>query len=580
MSQKRLRKNRNLERSASVNPGVVKETRNVLPGVVEIIKNNWVFLLLTCLVSLVLYANALNGAFVSDDYATVPNNPLIGDFWATMKSFPGNSMSLSNYVVFKLFGYSSPVPYHVTSLLIYMLVLVLVFIFVEIVFKNRLLSQVATLIFTFHPIHVEAVSWNAGRIYLILSVYMLLSVINLIYFLDRDKSKYLVYGMLFFLLAILTDRPRPFAIFLIMILYVVSQQNWDILKKYKNYAWLVLAGLVVSVLISLPLINHRIETVNGGVNASTSIFYNPILQYPVSMAKYLQLLWMPLNLTLYHTMYVLPSWLNWLITLNYLALLVYFYIKDKRYFFALTFIFVATAPSMAPVKVSWLVAERYMFLGSLGFCLFLALILTDLWKKSKFLSPLLLVLLLAFYGWRVYQRNIDWSTNHNLWVNTCQVSPNSHNAWNNIGDDYDKLGQYENSIKGFTQSVLVKPNYADAYHNRGNVLYKIKRPDLAKESYETAVNINPNLYQTYLALAQIAFDSHDPKTAKENLEKYMHFDATNVQAYYSYALAQAQLGEIEEAKQLLQQILTVYPNLVPVKESLKVLESGISFVPW
>lgn len=485
-------------------------------------------------------------------------------------------MALSNYIVFKFFGHSSPVPYHITSLLIYMLVLVLALVFMEIVFKNRLLSRTAVLIFAFHPIHVEAVSWNAGRIYLILSAYMLLSVINLIYFLDRDKPKYLLYGMLFFLLALLTDRPRPFAIFLIIILYLTSQQNWDILKKYKKYYWLVLVSLLISVLISLPLINSRIGAVNSGINASGSIFYNPILQYPVSVTKYLQLLWAPLNLTLYHTMYVLPTWLNWLITLNYLALLVYFYIKDKRYFFALAFIFVATAPSMAPIKVSWLVAERYMFLGSLGFCLFSALILTDLWKKSKFLSSLLLILLLAFYGWRVYQRNIDWSTNHNLWVNTCQVSPNSHNAWNNIGDDYDKLGQLENAIKGFTQSVLTRPNYADAYHNRGNIFYKMKRLDLAKESYETAVRINPNLYQTYLALAQIAFESRNPKLAKENLEKYIRFDQSNIQAYYSYALAQAQLGEIEEAKKLLKEILTVYPNLVPVKESLKVLENGIS----
>ncbi len=529
--------------------------------------------------ALVLYANALNGAFVSDDYATIPQNPLIGDFWATMKSFPGNSMTLSNFIIFKLFGYGNPLPYHIASILTYMAVLVLIFVFIEIVFKNRLLSQVTTLIFTFHPIHTEVVAWNAGRIYLILSVYILLSVISLIYFLDRNKIKYLVYGVLFFILALLTDRPRPFSIFLILLLYLASQQNWDILKKYKKYVWVVLAGLLISILVSLPLISTRIGSVNSGTNASGSVFYNPILQYPISMSKYLQLLWAPLNLTLYHTMYVLPSWLNWLITFNYLALLVYFYKVDKRYFFALAFIFVATAPSMAPVKVSWLVAERYMFLGSLGFALFLGLLLSDNWKKLKFLSPVLLAMLLGFYGSRVYKRNIDWSTNHNLWVNTCQVSPNSHNAWNNIGDDYDKLGQYENSIKGFTQSVLVKPNYADAYHNRANIFYKMKRLDLAKDSYQTAVAINPNLYQTYLALAQIAFDSKDPKTAKENLEKYMSFDQGNVQAYYSYAIAQAQLGELEEAKKLLKEILSVYPNLVQVKQALQVLETGVSFGP-
>jgi len=49
----------------------------------------------------------------------------------------------------------------------------------------------------------------------------------------------------------------------------------------------------------------------------------------------------------------------------------YFFFKDKRYFFALSFIVAAILPSMAPAKVSWLVAERYAFLASLGFCLFL-----------------------------------------------------------------------------------------------------------------------------------------------------------------------------------------------------------------
>ena len=94
------------------------------------------------------------------------------------------------------------------------------------------------------------------------------------------------------------------------------------------------------------------------------------------------------------------------------------------------------------------------------------------------------------------------------------MSPNSHNAWNNIGDDYDKLAQkettdegkmkqYLNAIKGFGQSFFIKTNYADAYHNQANIYYRIGRMDLARQGYETALSYNPALEQTIKTLIQL-----------------------------------------------------------------------------
>jgi tetratricopeptide (TPR) repeat protein len=272
-------------------------------------------------------------------------------------------------------------------------------------------------------------------------------------------------------------------------------------------------------------------------------------------------------------MYVLPTWLNWLILINYLALLVYFYLKDKKYFFALVFIFVAIAPSIAPIKVSWLVAERYMFLGSLGFCWFLGLLVNDHWKKLKYLTPTLLLSLLVYYGARTYSRNIDWSTNHNLWVNTCQVSPNSHNAWNNIGDDYDKLKDYENAVKGFSQSVLVKPNYADAYHNRANIFFKTGRLDLARESYDTALRFSPTLFQTYLSLTQIDLNEGKFDLALNHASEAVKIQPNDSQANFVLGIVYAQIGKIEEAKKIMKQILTAYPDYKMARDALTQLEN-------
>ncbi len=264
-------------------------------------------------------------------------------------------------------------------------------------------------------------------------------------------------------------------------------------------------------------------------------------------------------------MYVIPPWINWIIILTYLTAVVWFWNKDKKVFFALTFIFVAAAPSMAPVKISWLVAERYMFLGSLGMCLLLALLIQKFFDKHIKLMILFLVPLVGVYAVRVFFRNIDWQTNHNLWVNTCQVSPNSHNAWNNIGDDYDKLGQYDNAVKGFAQSFAIKPNYADAYHNQANILYKMGRLDLAREAYEIALYYNPYLYQTYLTVIQIDLMEKNQEKLLDHLSKLQTIRPNDLQVSFVTATAYAQIGKIDEAKELAKSMYQQFPNITEIK---------------
>ena len=567
MSQRKLKKQRRIESIA------VKEEKVFLPNFWEIIKKDWIYLLLITILGIFLYANAMSGAFVSDDYATITQNPKIGDFWYTMNwnSF-GNSMNLSNFFVYKLFGNDSPLPYHMMSLMWFLVFNVLGYVLIKLVSKNDWVAKIAMLLFVFHPIHVEAVSWIAGRIYLIIAVYIVASLINFIYFIDNGKIKNLIYSGVFFILAFSTDRPRPFAVFLLIALYLFVIGWKKFLQKYSKYIIVLTIVAVIALIISWPSINARINIVNGGYNATGSIFYDPFFQYPTAVSKYLQLLFVPVDLTLYHTMYVFPNWLNWAILLNYFALTIYFYFKDKRYFWALSFIFVSIAPSISPIKVSWLVAERYMFLGSLGFCMFLALLADDHWKKLKILVPVTLVSVLIIFGIRTYIRNVDWSSNHNLWVNTCQISPNSHNAWNNIGDDYDKLKDYDNAVKGFTQSVLVKPNYADAYHNRANIFFKSGRLDLARESYDTALKFSPSLYQTYLSLTQIDLMEKKADLALQHASKAVELKPDDIQSVFVLGVVNAQIGRIEEAKKILQSILNVYPDYAPARNAMMQIE--------
>jgi len=126
--------------------------------------------------------------------------------------------------------------------------------------------------------------------------------------------------------------------------------------------------------------------------------------------------------------------------------------------------------------------------------------------------------------------------------------------------DAGKLNQYLNSIKGFTQSVTVKNNYADAYHNRANIFYKIGRYDLAKDSYETALSYGPNLYQSYYSLLQIDLAEKNYNSAINHLNKLNTVRPNDPQVYYAASVIYANMGRIDQAVSILEQLVKANPG--------------------
>jgi protein O-mannosyl-transferase len=566
MSQKKLKKLRRLEK-------VTEKVEVTKIRIKEIFKNNWKFLLVLCVVIIGIYFNSIKGDFVSDDYATIPQNPDILNFKSNVVNFaPG----VSNWLVATMFGINSPIPFHIFSLVLYLITCILVFIFCYSLFDKKTAVWVVIL-FAVLPIHVEGVSWVSGKPYLFNTLTVLSSLILFVFYFKTGIQKYLWAFIFSLLLAFLGERVRSLAIPLILpALIFAFDKEFKLKINLGKVLTLSISGLFILGIFLWPMIQSRISNVNSGINASDSVFYNPFFQYPTAISKYLQLMLFPLDLTLYHTMYTIPVWLNWSIVLVYLVALGWFFFKDKRMFFALSFIFLAAAPSMAPVKVSWLVAERYMFLGSLGFCIFIVLCFQKLEERFKNLTLVLFSLLIVAYSIRVFFRNIDWQTNHNLWVNTCQVSPNSHNAWNNIGDDYDKLAQlettdegklrqYENAIKGFGQSYAIKPNYADAYHNQANIFYKMGRLDLARNAYETAISYNANMSQTLKTLVQLDLIEKNITGLDNHLAKLQQLTPNDLEVAYITAVSYVQIGKIDQAKELVGRMYQQFPNIKEIK---------------
>ena len=133
MSQKKMKKLRKMDTALSK-----KEVDEPVPGIREILKKNWKFLLLLILLVVGIYFNSLAGAFVSDDYATIPQNPQIMSFKYGLSGWMGG---LINWFLAVVFGITSPIAYHITSLLLYIGVILAAFVFCSLGWGSPVTSQ-------------------------------------------------------------------------------------------------------------------------------------------------------------------------------------------------------------------------------------------------------------------------------------------------------------------------------------------------------------------------------------------------------------------------------------------------------
>ena len=251
---------------------------------------------------------------------------------------------------------------------------------------------------------------------------------------------------------------------------------------------------------------------------------NPLIQIPIAISSYLKLIFWPDNLTLYHSELNFTQgqyFLMLIITLAFFALIAWTFKNNRQIFFWGSFFIITLLPFLTPLKISWVIAERYVYLGSLGIIVLIALALNKISElvKNKKITLIIFGLLILALATRTVMRNFDWKNQDTLWLAASKISHSSHQNHNNLGDLYARRGKYEKAVEEFKKAIELKPDYGDAYHNLANVYHQIGKDDLALENYQKALELNPNLWQSYQNIAAIYFSQKKLDLAKQSMEK-------------------------------------------------------------
>ncbi|MFC1658842.1 hypothetical protein ACFL1D_05615, partial [Candidatus Omnitrophota bacterium] len=242
-----------------------------------------------------IYSNSLDGQFLLDDNKLVKNN-------ASIKSWNRLSERLVRDIDPRRARQYRPVPlftyaldyslwkldtrgYHLTNILVHVLTALALYWLVNILFKNNFLSLLTALFFLVHPVHTEAVCYISGRADLLVSLFMLLSIILYIKLLDARNPVFYLLMLAGCVLAVFSKENSLILPGLLLIYHYAFR------KKVKFSAFIP-ALIITFIYTILRLIFSKSGSL-GAVSQSTPIDRIPSFFFAIT--NYIRLLFLPLN---------------------------------------------------------------------------------------------------------------------------------------------------------------------------------------------------------------------------------------------------------------------------------------------
>uniref|UniRef100_A0A0B7A7K4 dolichyl-phosphate-mannose--protein mannosyltransferase n=1 Tax=Arion vulgaris TaxID=1028688 RepID=A0A0B7A7K4_9EUPU len=168
--------------------------------------------------------------------------------------------------------------------------------------------------------------------------------------------------------------------------------------------------------------------------------------------------------------------------------------------------------------VGFVIAERILYIPSMGVCLLVGLGLDIFYKRSQsslgrmFILSALAVLTLTFSA-KTVLRNLDWQTEERLY--TSGISINPAKAWGNLANIYNDKQQIDKAEQAYKTALTFRPNMADVHYNLGVLMQNQNRINEATDRYKKAIHFRPKLSVAYLNLGILTAQQGDTEQAKQ-----------------------------------------------------------------
>jgi len=566
-------------------------------------------LVLLIILIFTLYGNTIKYDYAIDDDLVTQNHELVKrglsaipeifttSYYTDKKmQFGYRPMVLTSFAIEHQFFGQNPQLSHFINLLLYIVNCFLVFIILSKIFSKTHLYFLLfiTVLFVVHPIHTEVVCNIKSRDELMSFAFSLLALWSAFKYFENKKFFWLPLIVMFFVAGVFSKQTTFSFLFVIPLSLYFS--NITVLKKeYLLIVSILILGVVLAALprFFLPPVEREIFFFENPLVESNSIAER------LSMASYVLFFYIkkmvfPHPLSFYYGFNTIPipSLLN-PVVLSVLLLgigCVYFIIKQIKNRHILSFAllyFVITLGMFLNLitPVAGIVAERFAYFASLGFCIFIACIL--LWflrikpenvlQKGKILKLFItaLVVILPF-SIKTKARSKVWVNHTTLYTNDIKHLENSalansiyaellvneiYNSYQSGVTPSDLQKKLSLILKHYKRAIEVYDAYFSAYNNLAFIKYQFfGKYEEAIPLLERAITLRPDYTEAYFNLGYCHHILSNFEKAKENYKSVITLDASFYSAYSNLGEVYALMEEWEEALKINQKLIELLPE--------------------
>ena len=493
-----------------------------------------------------LYANTLLNGFLYDDIPQVLNNPWIKDIgylpqiffeksWGfdpshTTSSYYRPMMHLLFMAEYKIFSLS-PWGWHLTNITFHALNGIFAFLLFSTLFKNyssdsarsniggRALSLIAALIVTAHPARSEVVAWVSAIPELSFTLTLIISLYMYILYRESGKISTLIISAIFFFLSTLSKETSLALPLLIAAFDIIFRDR----EKFRFRARYIPYGVVIIIYFAL-----RINALSGLTPRPGSHSYLSAFQYFINIfplfIDHMKTLIVPIKLSIYHVFHPVYSAGEFRSIISFLVTGIIFGIffrlrkRDRLYIFSFALIVLPLLPALyIPALDRNPFAERYLYLPTTGFALFVALLFKEIYgcisgeNKEKAINNItaLFIIIIFLYSIATIKRNFDWKDRFTLWNSAVTTDPANFVALSNLGNYHQSKNDPEKAAKLFEASLEANnalqdqdPLYLGLTHLALAGAYsQAGKTNKAIEQYKVVLTMDPGRYKANLDIA-------------------------------------------------------------------------------
>lgn len=504
-----------------------------------------------------VYSNSFSGQFIWDDNYLIKENIKIRNWNNIIEIFTANigaaageennfyrPLQIISYLFdFQLYGLN-PAGYHLTNIVLHILVSLCVLLYVRILFKDNLLSFLTASLFVVHPIHTEAVAYVSGRADSLSAMFIFLCLISYAKIYHSSKKNIWFVIMLLSCLLALLSKEISIILPLLILLYHYT------FKKQIVFKWFLPLIGIISMFIVLRL--FFIEILSNTVETS---FIQRLPGVFFALTKYIDLLIRPYDLHMEYG-YKLFSFKDTFVVIGIILFIIFLVSikkirkKNQLLFFSLGWFILCLLPMSNIFPLNAFMAEHWLYLSSVGFFLIIAKMILFLYRHMKFhyLAGGVFVFIILFYSVLTIKQNQYWKNPITFFTHTIKYAPKSARIYNALGNEYNKIVDIKKAITYFEKAIKIDLRYLPPYKNLSMHFLKIGNYEKASEIAKAAINVNSNDPELYNILGVIYLHSGQKEKSLDLFFKAVQKDEKYAHSYYNIGLMYKSSGDIDKAK--------------------------------